>query len=73
LINKNVKKKKQDDCDHSHDQNSDDGEAKSGTNMVLIEDKKITELMDHRSFFGNPNFFKLFRSFYRLANIPEDA
>ena len=41
--------------------------------MVLIDDNKIQELLCHRFTLGNANFFKLFRQFYRLANITENA
>ena len=41
--------------------------------MILINDKQISDFVSFRAFFGNRNFFKIFRSFYRLANVPADA
>ena len=76
-MNTNIKpKKKRDECDHDKSMETiveeDEAENKQA-NMVLVDEKKIFDLVWYRSVFGNANFFRIFRSFYRLANIPEDA
>ena len=48
-------------------------DPKGARSMIHITREDCDELMKYRHFFGAPNFFKLFRSFYKLANIPEDA
>ena len=83
MINKNSKKrpnsKKDEGCAHadlperpSDEEGENDGDAKRG-NVVLLNDRQISDFISFRAFFGNFNFFKIFRSFYRLANVPADA
>mmetsp|Transcript_4613 Transcript_4613/g.7021 ORF Transcript_4613/g.7021 Transcript_4613/m.7021 type:complete len:184 (+) Transcript_4613:971-1522(+) len=43
------------------------------TNMTLISETKVYELINYRQTLGEANFFRVFRSFYKLSNIPEDA
>jgi hypothetical protein len=42
-------------------------------NTFLVNDDNVYKLIEHRTFFGAPNFFRIFRIFYELAVIPEDA
>lgn len=42
-------------------------------NTFLVNDDNVYKLVEHRSFFGPANFFRVFRIFYQLAVIPEDA
>lgn len=77
MISKNIKsKKKKDECEHdkSTDAIAEEEESENKiSNMVLVDEKKVYDLIWYRTFFGNPNFFKIFRAFYKLANVPEDA
>jgi len=40
---------------------------------TLINETAIYELLRFRAHFGPPNFFRVFRLFYSLSIIPEDA
>jgi hypothetical protein len=42
-------------------------------NTFLVNDENVSKLIAHRAFFGAPNFFRIFRIFYKLAVVPEDA
>ena len=61
-------------CSCSDDE---DGEQKAeqdkNSTLVYVNEKETYELVGYRGFFGNANFFRLFRFFYKLAHIPEDA
>lgn len=39
----------------------------------LVDKKEAEELINMRTNFGNINFFRIFRIFYKLAVIPRDA
>lgn len=41
--------------------------------MIHVDAEIIIELIHYRDYFKDPQFFKLFRIFYSMANIPEDA
>jgi len=41
--------------------------------MVPINEEQTGKLATFKNYFGGPNFFKVFRAFYKLSNIPEDA
>ena len=41
--------------------------------MIIIPEYKITKLIEYRNFFGSPTFFKIFRAFYKLSNIPYET
>lgn len=53
----------------------DESPSKSNLKIetLLINEAQVHELISYRQFFGGPNFFRVFRIFYKLANIPEDA
>lgn len=57
----------------SDDENETRKESKSARSMLLVSKEDTDELIKYRAFFGPPNFFKIFRAFYKLSNIPEDA
>jgi hypothetical protein len=40
---------------------------------TLVNETQIFELVQFRAHFGGPNFFRVFRMFYQLSNVPEDA
>ena len=42
-------------------------------NTFLVTDDNVYKLIEHRAYFGLPNFFRIFRIFYQLATVPEDA
>ena len=42
-------------------------------NTFLVNDENVYKLLEHRSYFGPANFFRVFRIFYQLAVTPEDA
>jgi hypothetical protein len=42
-------------------------------NTSLIHDYSIYDLIQSRQYFGAPNFFRIFRIFYQLSNVPEDT
>ena len=43
------------------------------TVMIPVADDQISELVEYRQFFKDPQFFKIFRIFYALAVVPEDV
>ena len=42
-------------------------------NMVIINEDKINKLIDFFKKFGEKNYFKIFRTFYKLSVLPPDA
>jgi len=57
----------------SDDEDETKKESTGARSMIHISKEDSDELIKYRNFFGAPNFFKIFRAFYKLANIPEDA
>jgi hypothetical protein len=57
-------------------QQSDEEEEIKNRNKPIInvvDKKEVEELINLRTNFGNINFFRIFRIFYKLAVIPRDA
>ena len=41
--------------------------------MILIPGTEVTALNKYKDHFGKPNFFRLFRAFYKMCQIPKEA
>lgn len=41
--------------------------------MIHISGSYVNELVKYKGKFGAPNFFKLFRAFYKMSVIPKEA
>ena len=56
-------------------QSDEEQEIKNRSKPIinLVDKKEVEELINMRSNFGNINFFRIFRIFYKLAVIPRDA
>ena len=53
---------------------SEQTQGHDGPNEVnMVVATKVHELIAFRTIFGGPDFFKLFRAFYALSHVPEEA
>lgn len=48
-------------------------ETPKNQKMMVVPGTDITALNKYKDHFGKPNFYKLFRSFYKMCQIPKEA